>query len=661
MLRGLDSRRLTALVGLAGLAVSVAVTVAAGQDQNFDFITYHFYLGYSAFHERLAQDFFAASFQGYQSPLPFALFYLLDSLGVPPLASAALHAALHAVNLLLLFLLTRQLASGTAAQDDAWLLLAFWLAGAVAPIYWNLVGTSFADLLACVPVLGALWLAAGSLAADRGLARRRLALAGLLIGLAVALRVHNVVFAVALGGALTLCPLPGRGGKAVALVLFGGAALAAWLAAGAPHAWSLYREFGNPVFPFYNGVFRSPDFPPASLAMGILVPPGLADALSLPFRIAQPRPWVYTEMALADVRPALLVLAAAGAAIAWAARCFAGARPAAAAPRALIMLFFVLGGAMWVATSANARFGAALFLLAGPMVGSLLAAFLARRHVLLALCGVLALQLALQLGPWPARWPSAPWSARYFDWELPAAAAREPAVYLSFGFQTASTLAPRVHAASRHANLVGQMPLEVDQPGAQRMHRLIEAAGLPRYGVFDFSYTQQAEPAAADMRRYFAAQLRHWGLEFAGPPCRPLELRPPSDAWQRFNRLVGVQGRGTPPRLILCELRAAAAQERDGALQEYLGFRQRLAPLAQICPQVLDPRSLSAVRVSGMWLVTSLASIEYRLEVADDGALTMQLLRPPYSSAPLGRIGDGGIMVRDTDCATWFARLARGG
>ena len=656
-MRGLDSKRLTALVGLAGLAASIAVTVASGQDQNFDLITYHFYLGYSAFHERLAQDFLAASGPAYQSPLPFALLYLLDSLGVPPLFNAALHAALHAVNLLLLFLLTRQLASGTPAREDPWLLVAFWLAGAVAPIYWNLVGTSFADLLACVPVLGALWLAAGSLAAHGAApARRRLAAAGVLIGLAVAMRVHNVVFAAAL--ALALCLLPGR--KPAALALFAGAALAAWLAAGAPLAWSLYREFGNPVFPFYNGVFRSPDFPPASLAMGILVPPGLGDALSLPFRIAQPRPWVYTEMALADVRPAFLVLAAALAALAWARRRSAGERAAPAAPRRLIMLFFVLGGALWLATSANARFGAALFLLAGPVAGGLLAAFLPRRLVLLALCGVLAWQLALQLGPRPGRWPSAPWSARHFDWQLPAAA-QAPAVFLSFGFQTASTLAPRVHAASRHANLVGTLPIEVDQAGAERMRRLIETPGLPRYGVFDFNYTQQSDPAAADVRRYFAAQLRRWGLEFAAQPCIPLELRPPSAGWQRFNRLAGVRGRGTPPRLILCELRAASAGERDAALQEYLGFRRRLAPLAQICPQVLDPRSLSAVRVSGMWLVSSLASIEYRLEVADDGAFSMQMLRPPFSTAPLGRVGDGGIMVRDNDCGTWFARLARGG
>ncbi|HEX6691488.1 MAG TPA: hypothetical protein VF110_10125 [Burkholderiales bacterium] len=652
---------MSAIVALAGLAASVAVTVAAGQDQNFDLITYHFYLGYSAFHERLAQDFFAASTVGYQSPLPFALLYLLDSLGVAPLFNAALHAALHAVNLLLLFLLTRQLASGTPARDDAWLLVAFWLAGAVAPIYWNLVGTSFADLLACAPVLGALWLAAGSLAQEGGgapPAMRRLAAAGLLIGLAVAVRVHNVVFAAAL--ALALCLPPGRG-KPAALAAFGGAALAAWLVAGAPHAWSLYREFGNPVFPFFNGVFRSPDFPPASLAMGILVPQSLADALSLPFRIAQPRAWVYTEMALADVRPAVLVLAAAGAGLAWALRRFAGARAAIAPPRRLIMLFFVFGGALWLASSANARFGAALFLLAGPLAGSLLAGFLPRRYALLALAGVLAWQLALQLGPRPGRWPAAPWSARYLDWELPAAAARQPAVYLSFGSQTASTLAPRVHAASRHANLVGAMPLEVDLPGAERMRRLIETPGVPRYGVFDFDYTQQSDPAAADVRRYFAAQVRRWGLEFSGQPCQPLGLRPPSEGWQQLNRLAGVRGRGAPPRLILCELRAASVSERDDAMREYLRFRQRLAPLAQTCPQVLDAGSLSAVRVSGTWLVSSLASLEYRLEVEDDGAFSMQLLRPPFSTAPLGRIGDGGVMVRDRDCATWFARLVRAG
>jgi len=79
--------------------------LGSGQDLNFDLITYHYYLGFSAFSDRLPLDFLTAGAAGYQSPLPYALLYFLDSAGVAPILNAALHACIHALNLVLLFLL----------------------------------------------------------------------------------------------------------------------------------------------------------------------------------------------------------------------------------------------------------------------------------------------------------------------------------------------------------------------------------------------------------------------------------------------------------------------------------------------------------------------------------------------------------------------------
>ena len=325
MLRAWNPGRLTALVALAALAASVVRALAGGQDRNFDLIAYHVYLGYSAFADRLTQDFMAASGQGYQSALPFALLYLLDSLGVAPLVNAAIHAALHSVNLVLLFLLVREMTRGTSVENDRVLLVALWLSGAIAPIYWNIVGTSFPDLLACVPVLGGLLLVARSVPdqAAGTTARAQLLVGAALMGLAVAMRVHTVIFATALGGALLLVPFASRKDKAAACALFAGGTLAAWLAAFGYHGWLLYREFGSPVFPFFNGVFRSPDFLAASVPAGSYVPASLGDALTLPFRIAGYRHWVYMEIPLPDVRAGFLVACAAGAGLAWGLRRFA--------------------------------------------------------------------------------------------------------------------------------------------------------------------------------------------------------------------------------------------------------------------------------------------------------------------------------------------------
>jgi len=154
---------LTALVALASVALSVGRTIASGQDLNFDLITYHWYLGFSAFNDRLGLDYLAAGAAGYQSPLPYALLYFLDSAGVAPILNASLHAAVHSLSLVLLFLLTTTLVNGTALEQNRAAWLAFWLLGAVAPIYWQLVGTSFADALTSVLLLAALWLTAEAL------------------------------------------------------------------------------------------------------------------------------------------------------------------------------------------------------------------------------------------------------------------------------------------------------------------------------------------------------------------------------------------------------------------------------------------------------------------------------------------------------------------
>jgi hypothetical protein len=651
-LRGLNSRRLLALAALAGAAASVARTLAGGQDLNFDLVTYHWYLGWSAFHDRLALDFLPAGAASYLSPLPYALLYLLDAAGLPPMANAALHACIHSLGLALVFLLARVLLRGTALEGNRAALIAFWLLGAVAPVYWQVVGTSFADALTSALVLAALWLAAEALPAQqRPGSLRLLALGAALAGVAVGMRVHNAIFALALGGALLAAAYPQRGAKARALGVFAGAAAAAWLLCFAPGAWRLAREFGSPLFPLFNAALGSPDYPAANLPLIGFAPASIGEALALPFRIAAYQEWSHGEKSFPDVRPALLVLGALACAAAWAVRRLSGNPGTQAAPqgRRLVLLFFLIAAPLWLATSANNRYGLALFLLAGPVCGALLQRILPLRYLLLAAGAAILWQAAQQqLFFKQYRWQSAPWGERYFDWELPPSLAGEPAAFLSFGYQSASSLAPRLHPASRHANLVGLVPIGIDHPGRHRIQRMIDAPpGGRLYGVFDYNYTQQGDPAAASIKTYFAQHLHLWGLDFTAEACALIQLRPAAGAF-----------RGSPPRFLACRLRAAAAQDVAAALQGQRQFERTLATLAGACPGVLRA-PVSVVRLRGERQVTSFASAEYRLEFDDNGPIYLQLLRPPYVRRALGEVTESAIALRDADCATWFSRPLR--
>ena len=55
------------------------------------------------------------------------------------------------------------------------------------------------------------------------------------------------------------------------------------LATGGAWAWTLWQEFGNPVFPFYNTIFRSPEAPLEAMADVRFMPHNLWGAAAYPF------------------------------------------------------------------------------------------------------------------------------------------------------------------------------------------------------------------------------------------------------------------------------------------------------------------------------------------------------------------------------------------
>jgi hypothetical protein len=661
-----------ALVYALCVVLSVARTLVGGQDLNYDLVTYHYYLGYSAFLDRLPLDYLAASFQGYQSPLPYALWYFLDRAGVYPVFNASIHAAIHALNLIFLFAITELLVRDHGTRWRWAVVACCWLLGAVTPAYWYLVGTSFSDLLASVPVLAGAWLAAracGQGSMHEKAARKWIAAGALLVGAAAGLRMHNAIYVLGLLAAIVaLAPRERR------LRDLGAAAVAA--GAGAvlsfgPWALRLYRELGNPVFPFFNGVFRSPEFPADNLPLTSFVPGSVRDWLEFPFRIGTYRDWVYIEARLPDIRPGLLAILVLIALLLWLLKRTGVLRAATAraggvgnavvsSPGArFIFVFFAVSLLLWLGTSSNGRYGIALLLLAGPVCGALVLRMLPVHYLFMVIFGVLVWQAAvLQLFFREARPSSIYWTARYFDWSIPGDLALEPMTVLSFGFQSASTLAPSLHQGSSNINLVGQYVPTVGAPGADRIERIIQSPGRRVVGLFDLEYTRQDVPGAASVKTYFRNHLLLWGLEFDAAPCRFIDLRPPADSMAALNARLGIRPRARPPRMIACDLRPAPAYERAAALEDFAAFRARLADFGKSCPRFFA-KPLTYLRTYDRWIVSSFASLEVTLEIPDEGAIVLQMMRPPYVAQVVGQAAKTGLTAPERDCSRWFESLSR--
>ena len=179
--------RVSRATGLALFCIAAALcivwTLAAGKDVNWDQLNYHYYLPYEWLGGRLAQDYFAASGQSYLNPVGYLPFYLMVSAGWHSVVVSAVLAAVHSLNLVLLYLIAWRLFAEHPARERHVLCALAVALGASSAIFWATVGSSFIDPLLCVPMLAGLLLL---LEPDPSRATRRALAAGLLFGAAAA-------------------------------------------------------------------------------------------------------------------------------------------------------------------------------------------------------------------------------------------------------------------------------------------------------------------------------------------------------------------------------------------------------------------------------------------------------------------------------------------
>jgi hypothetical protein len=628
-----DGFKVVSLLGARGFSLAAALlavvwTLYAGKDLNWDLLHYHYYVAYAFLNGGLERDYFAASAQSYLNPLGYLPFYWMVSAGWHSAVVSAVLALVHAANIVLLYLLASRLFADQPPRERALLSALGAALGAAGAVFAATVGTSFLDPLLTVPMLGAVLLLAG----EGGMpAPRRAALAGLLFGAAAALKYSNALFA------LAALPLLGLRWRALAAYAAGGTIAVAALAG--PTVVALWRAFGNPFFPLFNGWFRSPDFPPINIGAERFAPRGLGDALLFPLRILSPDSMTYAEISAPDLRFAALVLLALGLlALAIARR----VRPAGAPGRALAPLdlrlagFFAAAYALWLATSGNARYGLLLLLLAGPLA-ALLAARLLGRYARGALLVLLVAQVTACALISPTRYFMVDrWSERWFGWQVPERARREAALYLTIETQSMAAVAPFLHPDSSFVNLRGQHSLE---QGAKRL-RALEARHAGRVRTLGRALRLQRDgrPRAETVENYDATLLRY-GFRVDPDDCFAIPWRPRrDDAVSGFANLLVTEDsslRPPPLALVSCGLRPGAWSAEEQAEE------QRMSTLfdrmERSCPGVFRGQTAVTERMGSEWS-RNYAGLEARLETRG-GALA---LAPFFELRhfPLGRVED---------------------
>jgi Glycosyltransferase family 87 len=400
------------------LLAGAAYAWFAGEDINWDWRNYHEYSAFALINGRFDQDVAPAGIQTFLNPLAYLPAYLLRHHVGAPFWGMML-GSIHGLNLALIYWFARLVLRGAASGLT---LAAAVVIAAFGPMTLSEVGTSFADILTALPVIAGL----GLILSANAQHRTRYLIAGMLIGGAVGLKLTNMIFFLGAGASLLFAARPLM---AMSYFAIGGAI--GGLGTGGAWAWTLWEQFGNPVFPFYNTIFRSSEAPVAAIADVRFMPVNLWDAAAYPFY------WLIgnhrsSEGPFRDPRFAILfVLFAvnAGASLFCKIQVFARRDKQ-------FLLFFSVAYAMWLFAFSIHRYAIVLELLSAPLIVLLLCRLLrafqdqSSRVHRLPLGNFAAITAASAIAFWSqsADWSRRPWSDPYQP--LLSGALLNPAAYL---------------------------------------------------------------------------------------------------------------------------------------------------------------------------------------------------------------------------------------
>lgn len=500
---------------MAGLMIAgVLIALVMGKDVNWDQMNYHYYLGFSADGSRLAIDLFPASLQSYLNPYAYYPFYWMVSHQWSPKLIVAALATIHSLNLVIAYLLARNLSPGWEAKSILLAVLAALLT-LFNPVFIQELGSSFSDITLSTLVLGG-W----ALLLYRGIKGGLWAIfwGGFLLGAATGLKLTNGIFVVS--SLILLLFVDGGGGhKLKAALLFGASSVLGFLCLDGVWAWQLYKAFGNPLLPVFNSLFKSEVLTVETLKDYRFVPADFYELLKRPIEMVLPLRMVHTEPPAPDIRYVSLI-AIAG--INLFIRRTSEGRVLdrgyhASLSVALVSLLF------WLWLSGNSRYSLPLAALSSVVIAlGCYRIFTVRARFAFYLLGLLVLsQGVMAVIGGQARWGEQEWGRLWYEVEVPESMQREKALYLSTDMQSASFLLPSLPEGAALISIAGQNSILPGTPGSKRVEQLVDAAESLRTLVpIDVSFMRSRLSAEAR-----SGQMLGYGLQIDPEQCDYILVR----------------------------------------------------------------------------------------------------------------------------------------
>ena len=270
------------------LVIVDAIAYNLGEDMNWDLQNYHFYNGYEFLHGTLIKD-SLGTVQSYLDPILNSFYYLLI-VYLPPVMVTIVIASIQSTSIAMIFMMARQLIPYENYKLKLFVPLAIAAAAIFGPIFWSEIGTTMGDTLLAVPIISAIYLLVFNGGIDERVSgyRKHLIFAGLLIGFSAGLKFTNLVYAVGVFASMAFTFLLNKGVPRRTIIddlfIFFLSTTAMFIVTYLPVGYTLARHFGNPIFPYYNNIFKSEYFVKIGFHDMRWFPRTIIQYLDMPFR-----------------------------------------------------------------------------------------------------------------------------------------------------------------------------------------------------------------------------------------------------------------------------------------------------------------------------------------------------------------------------------------
>ncbi len=597
----------TTIRNAALIFISCLGTYLFGKDINWDFQNYHFYIAHAAWTDRFHMDYMAAGPNSYFNPYADLPFYWMVEAGWHSLTIGLVLGAFHGINLILLWELSARIFFKESPRALPLTIIAVSM-GVASLLFLGTLGGTLLEPSLSVFVLGGLLLLV--LACENPMSASHLPLlmlGGLLMGMATGFKLTNIIF-IAAGGLSVLFVIGIRNRWLAVSVAFGVGAIIGYVIINGWWGYKLYREFGNPFFPFFNEIFQSPDFSTAKLDHDRFKITSLSDFLVLPFRMASVHSWIYIENNAPDLRPAILALLSAAVmtkALILKLRDNTSPLFALSHPKIFIIVFLVFGIIFWTLTTGNGRYGLPIFLLVGPVLTALCCKFWENTHISLGMASLfLILQIVHILSAGIPRWGTTEWTKNWLEVQVPQRLKDHPYAYMSIGFGLSNSIvAPFLHPKSAFVSISGvTYSFRPDGPGNNRFFHLIQENSAHLRMLV--SAPPQDHPPTTGMFSNWDDRLLPWGLKIVRSDCESLfiildPIQSPSTATDASRQTDSIV-KSNNVRLFSCALQTGAGEDKLT-----LGERQRLTAIfdkvEEACPLLFSPRGWQLTKSVSSW------------------------------------------------------------